>query len=57
MVHKHLAAHNIVARCTHLQEHAHVQHIEEVKLEVENIGREVTNAVLHAEKKVANKNC
>ena len=57
MVHKHLAAHNIVAQCTHLREHAHVQHIEEVlKLEVENIDREVTNAVLHAEKKLANKN-
>jgi len=56
MVHKHLAAHNIVACCTHLLEHAHVQHIEEKKLEVENIDREVTNAFLPAEKKVANKN-
>jgi len=54
-VHKHLAAHNIVARCTHLREHAHVQHIEEVKLEVENIERGVTNAVVHVEKKVTNK--
>ena len=56
LVNKHLAAHNIVERCSRLREMALVKGSEAAKLEVDKIDKEVTNAVLHAEKKVANKN-
>jgi hypothetical protein len=56
LVHKHLTAHNVVERCSSLRKMALVKSSKAVKLEADKIDNEVTNAVLHAKKKVANKN-